>query len=302
MSPTNLFAEYDAPITEADVAAELEQAKKDGQTGKFFKFSPGENVIRILPRRSVGGAATSPFVPYYRHCIEVEDTSPNAKGKAGKPATKFMYFRCLSRGVTGAARQRCPACEQGEAILEQAGPTVAAKAAAKEAARGFWASKRAACNVIDRSRGDDAVPQLCEIPNGLYEKLLAFGSDPRKGGVFWRPTAGYDLIVNFDPDASGSDMYVPTLDRTQTPLNADPEIAGEWLASQHDISLPGNVLSSEEIEDLLPPLTLAAQPIAHLPTSAGRLGGPAGASTVNRPVSRVGRTAQDDFTGDNIKF
>lgn len=292
----NIFAEWDSGYSE-------EQAKLDLANlgaGAYFKFREGDNDLRILPRKGAG-----PFVEWHRHMIEVPDPEGTVDTKTGLVKQVWRTFKCPKRHGGG----RCPACERGEAIVAQATGSYAARQAAKDAAKNYWASMRAQVVVIDRSLGDKAVPQIAELPKGLYEKILLLASDAKKGGVFWSPgPQGYDICINYNNKRAPADMYQPTLYRTPSPLHADPEVSLEWLQTAPDISNPGLALTAEEIEDLLPPLTLhiGASPRGTLPNAAASraLGHdtvrtPTG-SAFGRPAAAAAvRTAQDDFSMDD---
>lgn len=291
--PHDIFAEFSG-YTEEQAAQELAALG----AGTFYKWKEGDNKLRILPRK--GG---SPFVEWHRHMIEVPDPEGGVD-KNGEPLKIWLTFRCLRKHGGG----RCPACERGEAILEHGGTSYAARAAAKEAAREYWSSQRAQVVVIDRTLGDTAEPQIAEFPKGLYQKVLALAADKDKGGVFWHPgDGGYDLTINYDKKRPPADMYQPFLSRKASPLHPDPEQALLWLQTAPDITMPGNTMTAAEVEEMLPPLTLQGS-VARLPTvpnhAAQRALGnsgvvrPPSTSTFGRPAGAVGRTAQDDLTGE----
>jgi hypothetical protein len=193
-----------------DAVADQSNRVSQGLGGDFLKINDGDNYYRFLP--PLRGQAT-PFVEVWQHFVGGDDIPVPGRDRP-------MVFAC-PKMTDG---DHCSVCEQA-AELEKSRVKED-----REAARALRPRLRVFANVVDMEN-PDAGPQILPFGKSIFDQLMAFRKNPRKGGNFTHPKTGFTIIIT-RTGSKKMTRYVCAIDAEGATELEDYD----WITEQHDLS------------------------------------------------------------------
>lgn len=249
-------------------AEENEQELSKGSS-EFMKLAVGRNVVRVLP--AVPGRKV--FKVVSQHYLDVSGMDS---------AAVVVCPRLMNK-------EECLICSKVEELRRSGNPTD------KKLADRMYARKRVYCNVIDRKE-PEAGPKVLNFGKSIQDQINKIRKDPDGGGDFADPINGFDLIIERTGTGPTDTEYTVLPARAVSRLTKDTETANAWISNSADLEHYGNLMTLEQMREILLGLNAPEEPQGRRRMSGG--GGGGGSNRRLPAPSQKRRTVEDDADGE----
>lgn len=187
-----------------------EEFTDKAEASDWLEKPEGDTAVRFMPPPVGEGL---PWIVIYEHSIKL----PGMNFPVRFPCPKLM------------ARKPCSYCAKSEALKKSGNK------ADKDLGFELSAKRQCYADVIDRSKQEHG-PFIFSFGKKIHEPLKGILSNPKKGGNFFHPVNGRDIILNREGKGQFDTVYTVTASMETSPFAPDPETMKRWLAMRHDFS------------------------------------------------------------------